>query len=95
MRDYYSVQALRNLLFWPVTSRFTDHLSAVSAETAGHSGNGQHYSDSPIYRDTGCKLFPSCLSCRLSTCTDDLGSRTLRHSLQVLQDFHTPTQAEA
>lgn len=95
MHNYYSVQALNNLLFWPVTSRFADHLSTVREETAGQSGSGQHYSDSPVYRDTGCKLFPSCLSCPLSACKDDLDPKDLRRQLRVLRNRHTASQATA
>ena len=61
MRAHYSVQALYNLLSWPVTYRFADHSPSVSDATAGRSGEGQHYSDAPIFHDTGCKLFPSYL----------------------------------
>ena len=95
MHDYYSVQALNNLLFWPVTSRFANHLSSVSDETARHSVDGQHYSDSPIYRDTGCSLFPSCLSCPLSTCKGDLGPKDLRRQLRALRNRQTSSQVTA
>ena len=73
MRDYYSVQAIYNLLAWPAISWFADHLSDVSAGPAEGSGSGQHYSDSLIFHNTGCELFHSRLSCpRLpasTTCT--------------------------
>lgn len=98
MHDHYSVQGLNNLLFWPVNSRFADHLSAVSEETAGLSGDGQHYAGSPIYRDTGCHLFPACLSCPLSACKDDLDPKDLRRQLRVLRNrqpaSHAPAQGE-
>ena len=77
MRLYYSVQALYNLLSWPLIYRLADHSPSVSQATVGPSGEGQHYSDAPIFHDTGCKLFPSCLPYALSACTDDLGSRSL------------------
>ena len=95
MRIYYSVPALNNPLFWPVISRFTDHLSNVSEETAGRSADGQHYSDSPIYRDTVCRLFPSCLSCLLSAYKDDLDPKDLRRQLRVLRKRQTTSQATA
>ena len=93
MHDYYSVQVLNNLLFWPVTSRFADHLSTVGEETAGRSGDSQHYSGSPIYRDAGCRLFPSSLSCPLCGCKDDLDPKDLRRQLRVLRNRQTASQA--
>ena len=91
MRGYYSVQALFNLVSWPVTSRFADHLSDVSEFPGKDSGGGQHYSDSPIYRDTGCNLFPSCLSCPLSACKEDLDPKALKRELRWYRHLRTTT----
>ena len=95
MRHYYSVQALYNLLSWPVTSRFAVHPSAVGEPPAESSGGGQHYPDSPIYRDTGCNLFPSCLSCSLFACRNDLDQKTLKYDLRWCRHLRTTTAAGA
>ena len=58
MRGYYSAQALYKLVSWPVTSRFADHLSAVTEPPSQGSDGGQHYSSSPIHHGTVCNLFP-------------------------------------
>ena len=76
-------------------SRFAVHLSTVSEETAGRYDGGQHYSGSPIYRDTGYRLFPSCLYCLPSACKDDLDPKDLRRQLRVLRNRLPASQATA
>ena len=95
MRGYCSVQALYNLVSWPVISRFADHLTFVSEAPPECSGGGQHYSDSPIYHDTGCNLLPSCLSCPLSACRDDMDPKTLKRELQWYRHQRTTASAAA
>lgn len=88
MRDYYSVQALHNLLSWPVTSRFTDHFCTVSGLPP--RGSGQHYSGSPIYPGTVCNLF---LPCPLPACAYDLNPITFSRELR--RHRHLSTNAAA
>ena len=95
MHAHYSVQALSNLVFWPVTDRFADRRSAVSEPQPENSGRGQHYSDSPIYQDTGCKLFPSCLDRPLSSCADSLYRTTLERELRWYRHLRPTTAAVA
>ena len=95
MRDYYSVQVLYNLLSWLATSRFAEPLSTVSKATAERSGEGQHYSDSPIYHGTGCKLTLSCLLCPLSACKGYLSPKQLHRKLRYLPNPSTPGRAAA
>ena len=97
MRGYYSVQALFNLVSWPVTSRFTDHLSAVSESSIEGSGDGHHHNfNSPIHQDHGYNLFPSCLSCPLSACKEDLDPKALKRELRWYRHLRTtPAQAAA
>ena len=92
MRGHYSAQALCNLVSWPVTSRFPDHLSTVCQPPAEGSGGGQHHSDSPIYRDTGCNLFPSY---PLSVCKDDLDHTTLKREHRWYGRLRTTTSSAA
>ena len=104
MRDYYSVQTLFNLVSWPVTSRFADHLSAVSESSiegsgsgsGSGSGDGHHNFNSPIHQDHGCNLFPSCLSCPLSACKEDLDPKALKRELRWYRHLRTtPAQSAA
>ena len=80
MRDYYSVQALYNLLFWPITYRFADHLSGISDPSAKGYADGHNNLSRPIYHNTGCK--------------DDLGLNTLKRDLHRQRHPRTaPAQA--
>ena len=64
---------------WPLTSRFADHLSAISTAMAG-------FPSSPVYHHINRKLFPFCLGCPLSNCKDDLYLKDLRRELKILRN---------
>ena len=94
MRGYYSVQALFNLVSWPVTSRFTDHLSAVSESSIEGSGDGDghHNFNSPIHQDHGCNLFPFC---PLSASKEHLDPKALKRELRWYRHLRTATAQAA
>ena len=95
MYAYYTSHARRNPLVAPITLRFAVALSAISESEGSASEQGNHYLNSPIYQDTGCNLFHSCLSCPLSACKDGLHPNDPRRELRLLQNFrydHSPQQ---
>ena len=85
MRAYSSTQPIYNLLSPPINSRYAVHLAAISESCGNPSGDGFHTLNSPIYSDSGCYLFSSCLDCPLHSCKDDLRPKDLRHHLLKLQ----------
>ena len=95
MYGYYTSHARRNPLVAPITLRFAVALSAIGESEGSASEQGNHYLNSPIYQDTGCNLFHSCLSCPLSACKDDLHPNDLRRELRLLQNSRTAAQAAA
>lgn len=95
MLVYYTSDTRRNPLTAPVTSRFAVHLAAISESSGSASDDGHHNLNSPIYLDTGCRLFDSCLSCPLPACKDDLRAEDLRRELRKLDNPSTPRRAAA
>ena len=88
MRAYSSTQPLYNLLTPPINSRYAVHLAAISESSGNPYGDGFHTLNSPIYPDSGCYLFSSCLGCPLRSCKDDLRPKDLRH---LLLKLHHPS----
>ena len=86
MLVYYTSDTRRNPLTAPITSRFAVHLAAVSESSGSASDDGHHNLNSPIYLDTGCRLFSSCLDCPLTACKDDLSPKELRREIQSLRN---------
>ena len=86
MHAYYSIHTRLNPLTAPITSRFAVHLAAVSESSGSASDDGHHNLNSPIYLDTGCRLFSSCLDCPLTACKDDLSPKELRREIQGLRN---------
>ncbi len=84
MRAYSSTQPLYNLLSPPINSRTAVHPAAISESSGSPSGDGFHTLNSPIYSDSGCYLFSSCLDCPLHSCKDDLRPKDLMHHLLKL-----------
>ena len=95
MYGYYTSHARRNPLVAPITLRFAVALSAIGESEGSASEQGNHYLNSPIYQDTGCNLFHSCLYGPLSACKDDLHPNDLRRERRQLQNFRTADQAAA
>ena len=95
MHAYYSIHTRRNPLTAPITSRFAVHLAAVSKSSGPASDDGHHNLNSPIYLDTGCRLFSSCLDCPLTACKDDLSPKELRREIQRLRNSSMPLRAAA
>ena len=87
MHTYYTSHTRRNPLTAPITSRFAVALAAISESAGSSSDQGHHNFNSPIYQDTGCNIFHSCLSCPLSACKDDLDPTTLRRELRLLRNL--------
>ena len=85
MHAYYSIHTRRNPLTAPITSRFAVHLAAVSESSESASDDGHHNLNSPIYLDTGCRLFSSCLDCPLTACKNALSLKDLRREIQSLR----------
>ena len=57
MRDHYSVQALYNLLFWPVVPpRSAGHIPVMIGNPASPFDDSHRHSDSPIRHNTGYKV---------------------------------------
>ena len=92
MRAYSSTPACCNLLSWPVTSRFADHLSAISAGTDVLSRDVHHDLNSPIHHDRGSHLF---LSCPLSAPMEYLDPKVLKGELQRYRRLRTDTSRAA
>ena len=88
MRAYSSTQPLYNLLSPHINSRFADTLAAISESSGAPSDEGHHNPNSPIYQDSGCYLYDSCLTCPLPACKDDLTPKTLRN---LLLQMHHPS----
>ena len=84
MRAHSSTQACCNLLSWPVTSRFADHLSSLSAGTDVLSGD--------VHHDQGSHFF---LSFPLSTPREYLDPQTLKRELQRYRRLLTDTSRAA
>ena len=95
MRAYSSTQPLYNLLSPPINSRYAVHLIAISESSGTPSGDGFHTLNSPIYSDSGCYLFTSCLNCPLPSCKDDLRPKDLRHHLLKLHHPSVITGTES
>ena len=87
MNAYYTSHARRNPFVAPITLRFAVALAVISESEGSASEQGHHCLNSPIYQDTGCNLFHSCLSCPLSACKDNLHPNDLRRELRLLQNF--------
>ena len=66
-----------------VTSRSEDGLSDFCDTLTEHSGQDRHYFHSPIFHDTGRRLYSPGLSCFLSARTDDLDPEDLQCHLKV------------
>ena len=86
----------------PLQSTFTAHKFPLCRPPDSHqrilwnpSGDGFHTLNSPIYSDSGCYLFTSCLNCPLPSCKDDLRPKDLRHHLLKLHHPSVITGTES
>ena len=95
MHGYYSVQSLCILLFWPVTTRFADHASAVAHPAAGASGDRQQHPEAPVYRGADLDFLPSPPALSLLACEDDPPGHHRHRDLKLLRNRQASSRATA